>query len=76
MNKANSPMRQRTAVDILVAVMLLLNLEGEQFRRYRQLAWEREDLLTDKGMRLMEECFEGVEVRDYIMSLVPIDNGH
>ncbi len=29
MNKANSPMRQQTAVDILIAVMLLLNLEGE-----------------------------------------------
>ncbi len=24
----------------------------------------------------MEECFEGVEVRDYIMSAVSIDHGH
>jgi len=76
MNNANSPVHQRTAVDILVAVMLLLDLEGERFRRYKELAWEREDQLTDKGMRLMEECFEGVEVRDYIMSAVSIDHGH
>ena len=76
MNRANGPVRQRTAVDILTSVMLLLNLEADRFRRYKQLAWEREEVLTDKGMRLMEECYEGVEVRDYIVNLVPIEDGH
>ena len=34
------------------------------------------DVLTDKGMKLMEECFDKANVRDYIMNLVPIKDGH
>ena len=76
MNNANQIARQQTAIDILNGVILLLKLEAEQFCHYKQLAWEWEDILTDKGMKLMEECFDEVDVMDYIMSGVPIDNGH
>ena len=56
MNNANQIARQKTAVDVLNAVILLLKLEVERFDFYQRQAWEWEDILTDKGMRLMEEC--------------------
>jgi hypothetical protein len=73
MNRANQVARQRTAVDVLNGVILLLKLEAEQFHRYKQLAWQQEDVLTDKGMKLMEECFDSMNVRDYQMTVVPIN---
>ena len=30
----------------------------------------------DKGMKLMDECFDSVNVRNYQMTVVPIDDGH
>jgi hypothetical protein len=69
MNKANQLARQKTAVDVLNAIMLLLKLESERFEFYQKKAWEREDILTDKGMRLMEECFDEVRVAEYQMTL-------
>ncbi len=76
MNRANQVACQRMAVDVLNGVILLLKLEAERFYRYKQLAWQREDVLTDKGMKLMEECFDSVNVRDYQMTVVFINNGH
>jgi hypothetical protein len=52
--------RQKTAVDVLNGVILLMKLEAERFQRYKILALEREDTLTDKGLKLMEQCFTDV----------------
>ncbi len=43
MNKANQLAQQRTAVDVLNAVILLIKLEGERFNRYKQKAWVRDN---------------------------------
>jgi hypothetical protein len=76
MNKSNKLARQKTAIDVMNGVILLLKLEAERFQRYQKAAWDREDILTDKGMKLMEECFADVRVRDYQIDLTKIDNGH
>ena len=76
MNNANQIARQKTAVDVLNAVILLLKLEAEHFGFYQRQAWEREDILTDKGMRLMEDCFEGVKPSEYQMNTVGVEGGH
>jgi hypothetical protein len=76
MNNANQIARQKTAVDVLNAVILLLKLEAERFDFYQRQAWEREDILTDKGMRLMEECFDGVKPAEYQMNTVIVEGGH
>jgi hypothetical protein len=52
--------------------MLLLKLESEWFGLYQHHAWEREEILTDKGMRLMEECFDGVKVAEYQMIIATL----
>jgi hypothetical protein len=68
-NKANQLAQQRTAVDILNAVILLIKLEGGRFRWHKQKAWERDNqLLMELGLALMEEAFADVDIRDYIMS--------
>jgi hypothetical protein len=77
MNNANQVARQKTAVDVLNAVILLLKLEADRFGFYQRQAWEREDILTDKGMRLvMEECFDDVKPTDYQMNMVGVGGGH
>jgi hypothetical protein len=76
MNNANQVARQKTTVDVLNAVILLLKLEAERFGFYQRQAWEREEILTDKGMRLMEECFDGVKAAEYQMNMVAFEGGH
>jgi hypothetical protein len=55
-NKANQLAQQRTAVDILNAVILLIKLEGERLNWYKQNACERDNqLLTEQVLELMED---------------------
>ncbi len=60
MNNANQLAHQKMAVDVLNGAILLLKLEVECFQRYKQVIWERDNILTDKGLKLMEECFTDV----------------
>ena len=76
MNKANQLARQKTAVDVLNAIILLLKLEAERFQFYQRQAWDRDEILTDKGMRLMEECFDSVNAQDYSLTVVECHEGH
>ena len=76
MNNANHIARQKTAVDALNGILLLLKLEAERFERYKEVAWKRDETLTDKGLRLMEECFDDVRVRDYNITITTIESGH
>ncbi len=50
MNRANHLVRERTGVDILNAMILLIKLEGNQFDWYKQKAWERDEILTNRGL--------------------------
>ena len=76
MNNANHIARQKTAVDVLNGILLLLKLEAERFERYKEVAWKREETLMDKGLKLMKECFDDVRVRDYKMSVTIVESGH
>ncbi len=49
-NNANQPAHQKTAVNVLNGVILLLKLEAERFQRYKQVTWEWDNILTDKGL--------------------------
>jgi len=44
MNRANAVARQRTAVDVLNAMILVIKLEGYQFEYYKQKAWRRKTM--------------------------------
>jgi hypothetical protein len=62
--------RQKAAVDILNAAIKIIQLEGERFAWWKEQAWNRDQLLTERGMTLMEEAFKDVNVRDYAMKVV------
>ena len=76
MNRANSIARERTAVDVLNAVILLIKLEGSRFDFYQQKAWNRDEYLTNRGMDLMEEAFRDVSVRDYRINITECNAFH
>jgi hypothetical protein len=62
MNKANQIAQQKTLLDILNAVILLIKLKGERFNWYKQKAWDRYQVLTKWSLKLMEEVFVDVNI--------------
>jgi len=76
MNRANAVARQRTAVDVLNAMILVIKLEGSRFEFYKQKAWSREDKLTNRGMELMEEAFRDINHREYQLEITNCDTYH
>jgi hypothetical protein len=69
MNRANNLARQRTAVDILNALILLIKLEGSRIDFYKQKAWERDEILTSRGQEVMEEAFGDVNQMEWRMNI-------
>ncbi len=69
MNGPNEDIRQKTAVDILNATLILLKKESTRYNKQKSLAWNHEHVLTPKGMELMEEVFNNVNVHDFKVHL-------
>jgi hypothetical protein len=76
MNRANEDIRQKTAVDILNATLLLLKKESIWYNKQQHLAWNHAHMLTPKGMKLMEEAFNNVKVQDFKVNLTENKNEH
>ncbi len=70
MNNANDLARQKAAVDILNAAIKIIQLEGEQFAWWKEQVWNRDQLLTERGMAIMEEAFKDIIVRNYALKVV------
>ena len=69
MNRANERVRDRTAVDPINALILLIKLEAMQFDKHREKAWTRADELTPHGKKLAYEAFERVNICDYLIEI-------
>ncbi len=77
MSKANQLAWQRTAVDILNAVILLIKLEIERFNWYKQKAWERDNqILMVLGLELMKEAFVDVDIRNFRINITKENTVH
>ncbi len=77
MNWANNLARERTAVDCLNAILLILKLEGKRFDLFKQEAWGRDDkVLTARGLDLMEDAFMDVDIRDYRLNVTREETCH
>ena len=50
MNRANINVRQKTAVDALNAMLVLLKGDSDRFEKNKKQAWERTQLLTPRNM--------------------------
>ncbi len=69
MSRANEDIRHKTAVNILNATLILLKKESTWYNKQKNLAWNHEHVLTPKGMELMEEAFNNVNVQDFKVHL-------
>ena len=68
MNQANKPVRAKTAVDVVNAIMLLLKLDSKQHQEHKEMAWKWTEFLTPYGKKLRDNSFETVKTRGYMTS--------
>ncbi len=69
MNMANEDIRHGTAVDILNATLILFKKESTRYNKQCNVVWNHAQILTPKGMELMEEAFQNVNVQDFKVHL-------
>ena len=69
MNRANQRVRDRTAVDPINSLILLIKLEGARFDKHRENAWGCMDDLTPHSKKLVKDAFQKVNVRDYSIEI-------
>ena len=65
MNHANESVRDRSAVDPINSLILLLHLEDKRYKGHLEAAWGRDHELTPYGANLIGEAFKKVILRDY-----------
>ena len=70
MNRANMRARDKSAVDIVNATLLILKMERKRFIAKQELAWQSDEVLTVKGRWFMKEVFDEISVADYEISEV------
>ena len=69
MNRANARVRDRTAVDPINALILMITFEANRFEKHRKNAWNCEDHLTPHAKKLVRDAFERVNLCDYEISI-------
>ena len=65
MNRANKPARDRTAVDLMQSMKLIVKLETRRFNAKKAMAREWNNVLTPHGNKLRDEIFKNVNYQDY-----------
>ena len=73
MNQANKEVRARTAVDVVNASILLLQLECKRFKQHQESAWKRNEYLTPHGNKLRDITFQ--KVPDYRLYEITVQDG-
>ena len=67
---AKKSVRARTAVDVVNAAILLLQLESKRFKQHQESAWNWTQQLTPHGQSLRESTFAKVDYRLYTITLL------
>jgi hypothetical protein len=69
MNAENKSIRERSAVDVVNAVILLMKLEKNRHQGMTEAAWKHDHVLTPRGIALSEEASKQVpNFRAYTIS--------
>ena len=74
MNRANQAVREKTAVDPVNAVILLLQLEGKRYGEHRDKVWNHSEELTPHGKQLVKTAFADVNLIEYEVTINPEGN--
>jgi hypothetical protein len=69
MNRANQRVQDRTAVDPINSLILLIKLEAMRFEKHRENAWGCTEDLTPHSKKLAKDAFQKVNVRDYSIKI-------
>ena len=72
MNRTNSSIRDRTAIDPINSIILLLDLEGKRYNGHRDNAWSCTDILTPYGKKLLVGAFDQVNFRDFEIAVTDV----
>ncbi len=67
----NERVQDRTAIDPINSLILLIKLEAMQFEKHREKTWTCADDLTPHGQKLAREAFQKVNVQDYQIEISP-----
>ncbi len=68
-NAANKSVRDRTAVDPINPVLLILKLEAARYSKNKEKAWSWNEVLTPHGKKLSDNVFSKVNPRDYTIKI-------
>jgi hypothetical protein len=71
MNRANGMVCERTAVDPINSLLLLLQIEAKRYAEHRDRAWDWSEDLTPHGKKLLVTSFEKGNVCDYEILIEP-----
>jgi hypothetical protein len=74
MNRANKAARDKTAVDVVQALKLLIDLETSRFLKKKADAWNHNETLTPHGIKLRDEIFGNVDFHDYTIDIAEHDD--
>jgi len=74
MNHANKPARDRTAVDVMQSMKLIVDLETGRYNNNKEKAHSWADFLTPYGIKLRDEIFASVQFHEYHIVVGDYDN--
>jgi hypothetical protein len=74
MNHANKPARDRTAVDVMQSMKLIVDLETGRFNEKKKMAHDWTDTLTPYGNKLRDEIFANVDFHNYHITVGEYDD--
>jgi hypothetical protein len=74
MNATNKLVRDRTAVDPINALILLLKFEGKRYADNKEQAWQWTEALTPHGQKLCNNAFKSINPWDYTSSIESKEN--
>jgi hypothetical protein len=69
MNVASKSVRDRTAVDPITAMILLLKLEAKRYADNKEQAWQWTEVLTPHGQKLCNNAFKSINSQAYTISI-------
>jgi hypothetical protein len=76
MSRANKDIVRKQLWTILNATLILLKKESTRYNKQQDLVWNHAHVLTPKGLELMEEAFNNVNVQDFKVLLTENENEH
>jgi hypothetical protein len=67
MNQANKPAKDRTAVDVMQSMKLIVDLESRRFKSKKEMAHSWPETLTPHGIKLRDKIFAKIDFHNFTL---------